>query len=79
MKATDVRAKLEPWVAEILADPGERMTILEVARAIWHRHETDLKSHDQMFYTWQYEMRWAADSLIRKGKVEKTRAGWKAL
>ena len=73
------RKALEPIVAEVLKSAACRLTIVEVAKSIWAKHEADLRSGGDLFYVWQYEMRWAAQKLVDEGKVEKTREGWKWL
>jgi hypothetical protein len=58
---------LRDWIVEILVSRGGRATLLEVAREIWARHEGDLRQAGDLFYTWQYDMRWAATSLRERG------------
>jgi hypothetical protein len=55
------------WVRESLLRFGGRASLIEVARDIWKHHESDLRSSGDLFYTWQYDMRWSADSLRRDG------------
>jgi len=54
---------LQRWVEEALTSLGGSGTVVEVAREIWLRHEPDLRSSGDLFYTWQYDMRWAAQAL----------------
>lgn len=63
------RQDLTNWVYEALAEHGGEANIVEVARHIWERHETDLRASGDLFYTWQYDMRWAAKRLRDEGKV----------
>lgn len=46
---------------------GGVATILEVAEFIWTNYEKDLRSSGDLFYSWQYDMRWAATSLRKDG------------
>jgi len=32
-------------------------TIVEISRAVWDRHEDDLRESGDLFYTWQYDLR----------------------
>jgi len=57
------RDDLKAAVSSALSHHGGEATIVEVARFIWNNHEADLKSSGDLFYTWQYEMRWAAQKL----------------
>lgn len=58
---------LVDWVEEALRTHGGRATLLDVARHIWGAHETDLRESGALFYTWQYDMRWAATKLRHQG------------
>ena len=42
-------------------------SIPEVAEHIWRNHEAELRRSGDLFYTWQYDMRWAAQSLRDEG------------
>lgn len=55
------------WVVAALKMHSGRATLVEVAREIWKRRESDLRSSGDLFYTWQYDMRWSANVLRRKG------------
>ncbi|TVV76346.1 hypothetical protein [Sphingomonas solaris] len=61
---------LKDWVVEALSTLGGEGTIVEVARELWLKHEDDFKASGDHFYTWQYEMRWAADRLRKVGKLK---------
>lgn len=61
------RHDLDDWVREAIRDNGGRATLLEVAKHIWRHHERDLLTSGDLFFTWQYDMRWAANRLRRKG------------
>jgi len=70
-RGTNMASKrdLSDWVYGALRDNGGSATLLEVARYIWQNHEADLRASGDLFYTWQYDMRWAATELRRLGKV----------
>ena len=63
------RETLQTWVWNALDELGGRGTVVEVAKKIWIKHETDLKSAGDAFYSWQYDMRWAAQKLRENGKI----------
>jgi hypothetical protein len=69
---------LQPWVEEALIALGGSGTVVEVAKEIWARHEPDLRSSGDLFYTWQYDMRWAAQVLRDTGRARlgRGRRGW---
>jgi len=66
---------LEDWVYEALKNLGGRGRLIEVAKQIWKNHQSDLSSSGDLFYTWQYDMRWAANRLRRSGKRFLTQTG----
>lgn len=63
------RADLVKWVRDSLLKRGCRGRIPEVARQIWEEHESDLRESGDLFYTWQYDMRWAALHLDRTSSM----------
>lgn len=58
---------LQAWVQIALDRLGGRASLTEVAKEIWRSHEGDLRSSGDLFFTWQYDMRWAANRLRVKG------------
>lgn len=60
---------LEDWVREALDRRGGEAHFAEVAKEIWREHEADLRASGDLFYTWQYDMRWAATRLRRRGVI----------
>jgi len=62
---------LMPWIVEALNALGGRGRIWEICEQIWDKHEKDLQTAGPLFYTWQYDMRWAAQKLQKEGKLSK--------
>ncbi len=48
---------------------GGKGRVLEVCKFIWRKHENDLRASGDLFYTWQYDVRWAAQKLRDTGKL----------
>jgi hypothetical protein len=75
------RDDLQDWVYEALKSLGGTGRIVNVAEHIWKHREKDLRASGDMFYTWQYDMRWAATKLRESKKIlpaEKSQKGeWK--
>ncbi|WP_338426161.1 hypothetical protein [Sphingopyxis kveilinensis] len=69
------REQLQTWVWEALDKLGGRGSVIDVAKRIWSDHETDLKAYGDHYYSWQYDMRWAAQQLREKGKLGFRKAG----
>lgn len=61
------RRVLRAWVIESLRSLQGAGTIVEVCRAVWLVHEHDLRSSGDLFFTWQYDIRWAAQFLRDNG------------
>ena len=60
---------LKVWVLDALTEAGGSSSPTEVAKHIWANHEGELRASGDLFYKWQYDMRWAATSLRREGKM----------
>ncbi|MDP9056413.1 MAG: hypothetical protein M3N34_03645 [Pseudomonadota bacterium] len=67
------RQDLQSWIIESLQLNGAS-TVTEVAKIIWHDHEADLRKSGDLFYTWQYDMRWQAQKLQDQGKLVKRKS-----
>lgn len=63
------RDVLQDWVTEALKKIGGAGTIVQVAKHIWNNHSAELKKSGDLFYTWQYDMRWAATKLRNKNII----------
>ncbi|NBW76063.1 MAG: hypothetical protein EBR34_09705 [Sphingomonadaceae bacterium] len=64
------RSDLKEWVLEALQSLN-RASIPAVAKHIWEKHEAELRASGDLFYTWQYAMRWEAQKLQHEGKILK--------
>ena len=61
---------LKTWVLEALQARGGSATVVEVAESIWREHEAELRNSGRLFYTWQYDVRWAAYQLREHGLMK---------
>ncbi len=64
------RLELQEWVIEALRAKGGTATIVEVAKHLWEKHEGELKVSGDLFFTWQYDMRWACTRLRERKIVQ---------
>jgi hypothetical protein len=74
----NTKEDLQIWVQDALRELGGSARIPKIAKAIWQRHRDDLEASGDLFYTWQYDMRWAANRLRRAGimkSVESSSSG----
>jgi hypothetical protein len=65
---------LQDWVRSALKELGGSARLVEVSKIIWRNHESDLRISGDLFYTWQYDMRWAANRLRRDGVMKQVEA-----
>lgn len=47
-----------------------RATLRDVSKYIWNNYKNELKESGDLFYTWQYDMRWAAVKLRKDGIMQ---------
>jgi hypothetical protein len=64
------KADLVDWLVAALTELGGAGTIVQAAKIIWRDHRGDLERSGALFFTWQYDMRWAANNL-RRNKLMK--------
>ena len=64
------REDLKRLVLEALKDMGGQARVAEVCKYIWTKYEQDLKTSGDLLYTWQYDVRWAAQKLRNSGKLK---------
>ena len=62
------REILTHWVVEALQELGGKGRLLDVCKTVWAKHKFELESSGDLFFTWQYDIRWAATSLRSKRK-----------
>ena len=63
------RALLQEWVVDALRDLGGSGRIVDVLKTVWKHHQREIEGSGDMFYTWQYDIRWAAMSLRKSGRL----------
>ena len=64
------REKLQLWVREALGELGGQGFIVDVTKRVWAAHENEIKQANDAFFTWQYDLRWAANQLRRAGNLD---------
>jgi len=60
---------LQEWLVSALKALGGRGSIVDVCRQVWDAHEADLRKSGDLFYTWQYDIRWAATRMRVAGTM----------
>ena len=64
-----IREDLKDFVVEALRAHNKRASIVEICKYVWDNHEAELRSSGDLFYTWQYEIRWAGYELRKTGTL----------
>lgn len=65
---------LEGWIIDALNSlEGGSGTIVQIAKHIWDNHKGDLENSETLFFTWQYQMRWAGQRLVNLRKMRKAK------
>jgi hypothetical protein len=65
------KKRLQAWVLEAVHGLGGSAKPLEVAQYIWMHHESELRDSGDLFFTWQYDMRWEAQKLRNSGQFRR--------
>ncbi len=73
------RDELPSVVSVALGKLGGSAPLVEIAKFIWSHHERELRSSGDLFFTWQYDMRWAAQRLRDEGKLRYSRRDGRAV
>ena len=71
---------LRDWIVEALRRNGGSASVVEVCRDVWQVHEHDLRASGDLFYTWQYDIRWVAQEMRNSGQLgraEKRNGPWR--
>lgn len=60
------RETLCEWVVEAIRSHGGRAYIIDISKYVWDHYASELKQAGELFYTWQYDLRWAGQVLRGK-------------
>jgi hypothetical protein len=60
---------LTGWLEQALKASGGSASIADVCRHVWSLHEEELRHSGDLFFTWQYDIRWAAHQLRLEGRM----------
>ena len=64
------REDMKGWVIRALKSSGGKSWPKDVAKFIWDHYEPELKRSGSLLHTWQYDARWAAQSLRNDGTMK---------
>ncbi len=63
------REDLKEWIVEALRANNGSANVVQVSRYVWEHHDAELRSAGDLFFTWQYDIRWAATKLRHEGRL----------
>lgn len=66
------KSDLKAWIIDALRALGGSGRIADICKHIWEHHQQELQRSGDLFYTWQYAMRWAGQELQKERKLSKT-------
>lgn len=64
------RESMKQWIIECLRERGGSAWPREVSKYVWESYEAELRDSGDMLYTWQYDIRWAAQQLRNEGTLK---------
>lgn len=75
-----IKSDLKECIKNALNHYDKKAKIPQICKFIWTNYESELRNSGNLFYTWQYDVRWAATELRREGtmksKEEQTNGFW---
>ena len=67
------REDLQRWVLEAVDAHGGEALVIDIHKYVWRHHEKELRDSGDLFFTWQYEIRWAGQILRDEGLLTNPR------
>ncbi len=53
-----------------IKDMGGKADIIGICKYVWNHYQDELKKSRDLFYTWQYDIRWAATELRKTKRMK---------
>ncbi|MCU0104998.1 hypothetical protein N7603_04945 [Acholeplasma vituli] len=66
-KSTLSREDLNRILILLLKELDGSGTIIEICRLFWKKYGHNISQNEDIFYTWQYDIRWSASVLREQG------------
>ncbi len=64
------RNSIQDLLIEALENNSGSANIVTIRKYVWKFYEMDLRKSGNFFYTWQYDIRWAATQLRDSGRIK---------
>jgi hypothetical protein len=53
----------------LLIEMGGKAKLIDIFKAFYSKYESQLKKSGDLYYTWNYEIRWAATKLRKENRM----------
>lgn len=60
---------LGQWILEALTELNGSGRLIDVVKTVWKKHQSEIETSGDSFFTWQYDIRWAATMLRKQKKL----------
>lgn len=70
--------ELKDYLIKTLFELGGSGTVLSVSKKFWELYHEELEKSGDLFYTWQYDIRWAASELRKQGQIKDAKESQKS-
>ena len=64
------RKDLPDILYNIIKELGGRASMMDIFKKFWSKYKHQIKETDDIFYTWNYDIRWAATYLRKHGRMK---------
>lgn len=64
------RKDLPNILYQIIYELGGSAEMIDIFKSFWSKYKNVLKETDDIFYTWNYDMRWAATQLRKDNRMK---------
>lgn len=58
---------------DIILQMGGKARMIDIFKKFWQDYEEELKKSGDLFYTWNYDIRWAATKLRKTGRMKQAK------
>ncbi|MEG1070867.1 MAG: hypothetical protein RSE01_03480 [Akkermansia sp.] len=64
------RSDLPNILYDIIKSLNGKATMMDVFKCFWNKYGNQLTINDDLFYTWNYDIRWAATKLRKEDRMK---------
>ena len=64
------RKDLPEILYELIKELGGKAKMMEIFKVFWQKYKNQLNETEDLFYTWNYDIRWAATQLRKQKRMK---------